>query len=208
MVREDLMRARSVNGAATRLRIIRVATELFHKQGMRGTSPDRIIEASSTGKGQFYHYFKSKAGLVHEVLKSHLEILRDSTDFVNLEISDWQDVEQFYRAFIDLQKRFKMRRGCPIGTIASEVTEDDELIRQDVLLIFELLKNRLAAFFIKEKAKGQLLPEADEQGMAEFCIAALQGALLLGKIQRDSRPVEAILNEALLHLKHYIVPTN
>ena len=44
-------------------------------------------------------------------------------------------------------------RGCPFGTIGNEVTENDELIRQDLNLIFEVVKNKLAAFFIQEKAK-------------------------------------------------------
>ena len=61
------MKAQFVKGAETRLRIIRAAADLFHKQGARSTSPDQVIEASRTGKGQFYHYFKSKEGLVHEV---------------------------------------------------------------------------------------------------------------------------------------------
>jgi AcrR family transcriptional regulator len=30
-------------------------------------------EASGTGKGQFYHYFRSNEGLVHEVLQWYLE---------------------------------------------------------------------------------------------------------------------------------------
>jgi len=47
-----------------------------------------------------------------------------------------------------------MKRGCPFGTIGNEVTENDELIRQDLSLIFEIVKNKLAAFFLKEKAKG------------------------------------------------------
>ena len=62
------MPARSPQGAETRLRIIQAAAELSHKQGVGATSPDEIIEASGTGTGQFYHYFKSKEGLVHEVL--------------------------------------------------------------------------------------------------------------------------------------------
>jgi len=33
--------------------MIRAAADLFHKQGVRATSPDQIIEASATGKGQF-----------------------------------------------------------------------------------------------------------------------------------------------------------
>ena len=70
------MKARFVRGAETRQRIIAVAADLFHKQGVRATSPDEIIEASRTGKGQFYHYFKSKEGLVHEVLQAHLEAIR------------------------------------------------------------------------------------------------------------------------------------
>jgi AcrR family transcriptional regulator len=65
-------KSRFVRGAETRLRIIRAAADLFHKQGARATSPDEIIEASRTGKGQFYHYFKSKEGLIHEVLQSYL----------------------------------------------------------------------------------------------------------------------------------------
>ena len=59
------LNARSTRGAETRLRIIRAAADLFHKQGVGATSPDQVIEASKTGKGQFYHYFKSKEGLVH-----------------------------------------------------------------------------------------------------------------------------------------------
>ena len=45
------MKSKFVRGAETRLRIIRTAADLFHKQGARATSPDEIIEASRTGKG-------------------------------------------------------------------------------------------------------------------------------------------------------------
>ena len=60
------MTERSRRGEQTRMRIIRAAADLFHQKGARATSPDEIIEASRTGKGQFYHYFKNKEGLVHE----------------------------------------------------------------------------------------------------------------------------------------------
>src|SRR6201987_2841460 len=81
--RKDLMKARFVKGAETRLRIIRTAAELFHKQGARSTSPDQVIEASRTGKGQFYHYFKSKEGLVHEVLQTYLVEIKNGASPVN-----------------------------------------------------------------------------------------------------------------------------
>jgi AcrR family transcriptional regulator len=197
------MKARSVRGAETRLRIIRAAADLFHKQGVRATSPDEIIEASGTGKGQFYHYFKNKEGLVHEVLQVHLEAIKTGAAPISYEIKSWQDLEQWFQAQIALQRSFRMTRGCPLGTIGNEITDNDELIRQDLSLIFEVVKNKLAAFFIKEKATGRLSKDANEDQMADFCIAAIQGAMLMGKIKRDSRPVETTVRETFAHLKRY-----
>jgi TetR/AcrR family transcriptional regulator, transcriptional repressor for nem operon len=193
----------SSRGAEARLRIIRAAADLFHKQGVGATSPDQVIEASRTGKGQFYHYFKSKEGLVHEVLQTYLDDIAKGTAPLSYEINSWEDLERWFLSNIELQKRFSMTRGCPFGTIGNEVTESDELIRQDLSLIFEVVKNRLATFFIKEKAKGLLAPDAKEEQMADFCIATIQGAMLLGKVKRNSQTAETTVREALAHLKHY-----
>ena len=200
------MRARSTKGAETRLRIIAAAADLFHKQGVRATSPDQIIEKSGTGKGQFYHYFKNKEGLVHAVLQTHLEAIRANTAPVSYEIDSWEKLETWFRAQIELQRRFQMTRGCPLGTIGNEVTENDELVRQDLALIFEVIRNRLAAFFIKEKARGRLVEQPREEAMADFCIAVIQGAMLLGRVRRNSEPSEATVREAMVHLKRYAKP--
>jgi len=199
------MNAKFTRGAATRARIIRAAADLFHKQGVGATSPDQVIEASETGKGQFYHYFKSKEGLVHEVLQAYLDDIAKGTAPLSYEINSWEDLESWFFSNIELQKRFRMTRGCPFGTIGNEVTENDELIRQDLSLIFEVVKNKLAAFFIKEKATGRLSQDANEEQLANFCIATIQGAMLLGKIKRNSQPAEAIVYEAVAHLKRHAI---
>ena len=199
------MKTRFVRGAETRLRILRTAADLFHKQGVRATSPDEIIEASRTGKGQFYHYFRSKEGLIHEVLQAYLEEIKTGAARVNYEIHSWKDLEQWFLAQLALQKSYDMTRGCPFGTVGNKVTENDELIRQDVNLIFEVVRNKLAAFFIKEKAKGRLAKKAGEEQLADFCIATIQGAMLMGKIKRSSQTVETTVREALAHLKGYTV---
>jgi len=199
------MKTRFVRGAETRLRIIRTAADLFHKQGVRATSPDEIIEASRTGKGQFYHYFRSKEGLIHEVLQNHLEAIKNRTAPIGYEISSWKELEMWFLAQIDLQESYNMTRGCPFGTIGNEVTENDELVRQDLSLIFEVIKNKLAAFFIREKSLGRLAKAAEPEPMADFCIAAIQGGMLMGKINRNSRPVETSAREALAHLRSYVI---
>jgi TetR/AcrR family transcriptional regulator, transcriptional repressor for nem operon len=200
------MRSKSARGTETRTRIIQAAAELFHKQGVRATSPDDVIEASKTGKGQFYHYFKSKEGLVHEVLQSHLNAIKTGTAPVSYDISSWQDLENWFFSQLELQKSFAMKRGCPFGTIGNEVAEGDELIRQDLSLIFEVMKSKLAAFFIREKARSRLSKDAKEDQLADFCIATVQGAMLMGKIQRNSQVAEASIREALSDLKRYATP--
>jgi TetR/AcrR family transcriptional regulator, transcriptional repressor for nem operon len=199
------METKFPRGANTRLRMIQTAADLFHKQGVRATSPDEVIEASGTGKGQFYHYFKNKEGLVHEVLQTHLESIRAATAPIKYDVNSWQDLERWFLAQLELQKSFNMTRGCPFGTVGNEVTENDPLIRQDLSLIFEVVKNKLAAFFVKEKANGRLSKAASEERMADFCVAVVQGAMLMGKIKRDSQSVETTVREALTHLKHYVV---
>ena len=199
------MKTFQTSDANSRLRMIKVAADLFHKQGVRATSPDDIIDGSRTGKGQFYHYFKSKEGIVHAVLESHLEAIKTGSGRIKYEIHSWKDLEKWFQSHVDWQVSFDMTRGCPIGTVANELTEEDELIRQDVSLIIELIKYKLAAFFIREKAKGHLRKDADEERLADFCIAALQGAMLVGKIKRSKRPVELTFRETLQHLKYYAV---
>jgi len=199
------MKARFVRGAETRLRIIRTAADLFHQQGARSTSPDEIIEASRTGKGQFYHYFKNKEGLIHEVLQTYLGEIKTAASRVNYEINSWRDLEKWFATQVQLQKNYEMTRGCPFGTLGNEVTDNDELIRQDLSFIFEVIKNKMAAFFVSEKAKGRLAKRANAERMADFCIASMQGAMLMGKIKRSSQTVETTVREALAHLKSYLV---
>jgi len=114
-------------------------------------------------------------------------------------------LEKWFAAQVALQKNYQMTRGCPFGTLGNEVTDKDELVRQDLSLIFEVIKNKLAAFFVREKAKGRLAKQADADRMADFCIASMQGAMLMGKIKRSSQTVETTVQEALAHLKSYLV---
>jgi AcrR family transcriptional regulator len=195
------MKTLSAKGTATRDRILRVAADMFHKQGIRATSPDEIIEASGTGKGQFYHYFGSKEGLVREVLRWHAELIRNGEAPIDYEIRSWHGLEQWFLAHIELQKEFGMTRGCPFGTAANDITADDELIRQDLCVIFDLIRSRIAEFFVREKTLGRLINEANEDRLADYCIATVQGAMLLGKVRRDSEIAEGVVRETLSHLK-------
>ena len=202
------MTMRTAQGAETRRRILEAAADLFHRQGVIRTSPDEIIEASRTGKGQFYHYFKNKEQLVHEVLLAYLEAIRGGGGPLNYNIESWPDLERWFTDQIVLQRQYRMTRGCPFGTIGNEVTENDELIRSDLHLIFELTRARIAAFLTREKAAGRLDPTVQEDQLADFCLASIQGAMLLGKVKRSGELVEGVVRETMTHLGRYALPSS
>jgi len=62
--------------------------------------------------------------------------------------------------------------------------------------------------FLKEKAKGRLANSADPQRMADFCLATIQGGMLMGKVKRSSEPVEAASREAVAHVRSYVVKSS
>ena len=200
------MTIRTTHGNETRRKILAAAADLFHKQGVGATSPEQILDASGTGKGQFYHYFKNKEGLVHEVLLAHLDAIRNGTAPLGHDIESWRGLEEWFNAQVGLQERYRMTRGCPFGTIGSELTENDELIRQDLNLIFEVAKAKLAAFFVREKAAGRLAPDVREEELADFCLATIQGAMLMGKVKRSRQLVECVVHEAMRHVRRYARP--
>lgn len=195
------MGAQSARGEKTRLEIIRAAADLFHARGVAATSPDDIIEASGTGKGQFYHYFKSKEGLVHAVLQNYIAQIRGGDSPFSFEIKDWADLERWFLTHLELQKKFNMTRGCPFGTIGTGITDKDELVRQDLNLIFEIMRNNLTTFFATQKALGRMRAETREEQLAEFCIATVQGAMLMGKIKRSGDSVLQTITTALNYLR-------
>jgi hypothetical protein len=58
---------------------------------------------------------------------------------------------------------------------------------------------------MREKAKGRFVKKANEEELADFCITTIQGGMLLGKIKRDSRPVETAVRQGMIHLRRFAV---
>jgi TetR/AcrR family transcriptional repressor of nem operon len=122
---------------------------------------------------------------------------------VRLQINSWDDLEEFFYSHIRGIEMFNSERSCPIGSIGNELSSENELIRQDVNLIFEYVRNNISNFFADLKVKGKLKKSADPESLADFCICAVQGALLLAKVRKNSKAAENTVNHALKYLKSF-----
>src|SRR6266852_9541894 len=55
---------------------------------------------------------------------------------------------------------------------------------------------------------GKTASSVPEDRLADFCLATIQGAMLMGKVKRSSQLVESIVHEAMVHLRRYArIPT-
>jgi TetR/AcrR family transcriptional repressor of nem operon len=196
------MRRGTARGSATRTRMLHAALDLFHRQGVHATSVDQILEASETGKSQFYYYFKNKEGLIHAILENFYGNIKSNRARFKTKIATMKDLEEWFRQYVKFQKDTGCQRSCPIGTIGNDLGNDQQLLRQDVRLIFDLMNRSLVDFFNLLKGKKQLPSDCDPQALADFCFSIMQGGLLIGKVRRETEPFENSVTHAMRYLRH------
>jgi TetR/AcrR family transcriptional regulator, transcriptional repressor for nem operon len=96
--------------------------------------------------------------------------------------------------------------GCPIGSLASELSDNDPLARARLARAFaqweDLIRDGLAAI----AAQGQPLAGLDVDRMALAMLAGVQGGLLLSQVRRDTAPLEAAVDILIDQLRSLGVP--
>lgn len=197
------MKLKTHGSPEIRLEIVRTAADLFHSRGLWCTSADEIAEAACIPKAQFHQHFKNKSEVACAALRYYFEELAAGIGPVKYELNSWADLEECLSSHVEFQKKFKMTRSCPIGTLGNELKEPDDLTRQALILILDLMLARLESFFSREKVAGRLSSTADVEQLANFCVATIQGAMLTGKIRRNCGCVENVFEDLLQHLKCY-----
>jgi AcrR family transcriptional regulator len=185
----------------TKNKMVHAAIDLFHRQGVNATSIDQILEHSGTGKSQFSHYFKTKEGLVHAALTYLHDVIKSGDAATGYDITSWAEMDQWFQGFIAFQKSVNFERSCPIGTIANDVADNQENLRKDVIEFLSWSRGRLAQFFEERKNAKELPAQVDPEALADFCIAVMQGGMLLTKIKRSSDMFENAADQAQAYIK-------
>src|SRR5689334_1755846 len=61
------------DSAATRMKILRAAEQIYAQNGLAGARTEAIAEAAGVNKALLYYHFKSKEDLYHAVVGSQLQ---------------------------------------------------------------------------------------------------------------------------------------
>jgi len=189
--------------------ILEVATRLMAVRGYHRTPLDDVLRESGAGKGNFYHYFRSKEDLGYAILdrlfdrfeaRTLAPIFRDHTR------NPLGQVEAFLDEVLATQRLRKCIGGCPIGNLATELADTHEGFRQRLAEGFEQWRQYLAAALTRARALGDLAADVDPEALARFLVAGIEGAILLTKVQKDIGVMEHCITELRRHLALYRGP--
>jgi len=196
-------RSLTARGAATRSRIVNAAADLFHEQGVDRTSLDEVMAASGVSKSQLYHYFADKDALVLEVIARQTERVLDAQR-PHLETLDSLPALTAWRDAIVRLNREARGKGCPLGSLASELANDSGPARERLAGSFAMWRHRIEQGLTKMRERGELAASADPQELALALLSAVEGGLLLAKTTQSSRPLEIALDMAVDHVARHM----
>jgi TetR/AcrR family transcriptional repressor of nem operon len=195
----------TARGAATRDRIVHAAADLMYVKGVHATTLDDVRAATGTSKSQLYRHFPDKDSLVHAVIALRgRQIMTRETQRLG-RFNSFSGLVRWRNALIQANALQNGAYGCALGSMASELSDEDEEARTLLADLFKTWEDLIAAGLERMQAKGTLKADADPEQLAIGLMAALQGGYLLANAAHDVRPMEIALDQALEHLKSYVL---
>ncbi|HPX37325.1 MAG TPA: TetR/AcrR family transcriptional regulator [Mycobacterium sp.] len=170
-----------------RERMVVSAALLMRERGARSTAIADVLEHSGAPRGSAYHYFPGGRG----------QLLCEAVDYAAGYVADAIGGAPSAAAMLDAAVRFyrkslldsDFRAGCPVMAVAVEAGDPDPRTAaavQHAAAAFDLWSDLIAQRLI---ADGVSRGKAAD--LATLVIAALEGALVLARTQRDVAPLDA-----------------
>jgi TetR/AcrR family transcriptional repressor of nem operon len=193
----------TAHGAAVRERIVDATADLVFARGVARTSLDDVRAATGTSKSQLYHYFRDKDDLIRAVIARQTDRVLDAQRPDLDTLDSFKGLERWRDHVVALQEEHDCVGGCPIGSLASELSDTNDIARTDLLGSFTRWQSYLESGLSTMRERGDLRADADPRVLAIAVMTALQGGLLLAKTSRSARPLTIALDMALSHVRSH-----
>jgi AcrR family transcriptional regulator len=183
----------------TRERILEATAEHFRRYGYTGTGLKQIVAKANAPFGSLYHFFPGgKQQLGTEVIQRSGQMYQDLLTGI---IDAAPDIESglrqcFVGAAVVLEDT-DYADACPIETVALEVASTNEALRLATARVFS---SWVAAGAERLRRAGVGSDRAED--LTRSVIALLEGAFVLARAMKDTRPMEAAGEAAVALVKH------
>jgi TetR/AcrR family transcriptional repressor of lmrAB and yxaGH operons len=166
--------------------IVAAAATLFRRRGFAATGINEIVEVSGAPKGSLYHYFPGGKDEIGEAavrfagdrVTATLERLSGETSSAAAMIKAYGGLLQGWMA----QSRF--RDGCPITTTLLETAPDSAALTAAGRTAFAAWTGIIAKALLRDG-----FSRAEARKLSVLAISALEGALILTRVQGDGQAI-------------------
>jgi AcrR family transcriptional regulator len=188
-------------GVKTRARIVAAAADLMNIKGVGATTLDDVLAASGVSKSQLYHHFPGKDALVRAVIDQMGELVIERERDALGRVSTIRGLRRWRDALVQANALRHGAYGCALGSLASEVSDHDDVARRALSQLFSEWQGLLAGVLRRLQDGGALPPEASIDQLATGLMGALQGGYLLAQTARDVTPMATSIDMALAHIE-------
>ncbi|ADB54087.1 TetR/AcrR family transcriptional regulator [Conexibacter woesei] len=180
----------------SRDRMVRSAALLLRERGYAGTGFRDVIAHSEAPWGSIYHHFPGgKAQLAEEAVGYAGDVVTRL-----IEQSPPDDPVATLRAFVTIWKQgletSGYRAGCPVLAVATEAPDDLPALTDAAAAAFARWEEALAASLRRAG-----VPRARARRLATIVVAAIEGAVVLSRARRDTRPLDDVGKELELAIQ-------
>ena len=182
-------------------RLTDAAMDLIWENSYGSTSVDAICERAGAKKGSFYYFFKSKSELAAAALEADWNKKRAEMDAIfSPTIPPLERLERYFDFVHDrlaaMQKKCGSILGCPFMSVGSEVSTQDQLVRQAIDRIMDQKVNYFISA-VRDAAADGLINTRDPEAKARALFACYQGTLAQARIQDDVKLLRGFKRVAL-----------
>jgi AcrR family transcriptional regulator len=189
-------------GRASRERIVERAAELFAARGIAATSVDEVVGAAGAGKGQFYHYFRSRDELAAAAVGYRCaQVIAGLTQALG-GVSSLAALDRALAGFVAGFEESGMP-GCPIGTLATEVAGRNEEARLQAAAGFDAWEQLLADALERMRQRGELRADARPAVLATGLLASIEGGMVLSQARRDAASLRVAVEAGLSRVRAF-----
>jgi TetR/AcrR family transcriptional regulator, transcriptional repressor for nem operon len=170
-------------------RLMEAAMDLMWQNSYGAASVDAICERAGAKKGSFYYFFKSKSELAAAALQAEWNKKRAEMD--SIFSPTVPPLERFDRYFnlvygrlAEVQKKCGSILGCPFISVGSEVSTQDQVVRETI----DRIMDRKLKYFIsavRDAAAQGLIDAPDPEAKGRALFACYQGTVAQARIQND-----------------------
>ena len=181
-------------------RLMEAAMDLMWRNSYGTTSVDAICERADAKKGSFYYFFKSKSQLAAAALEADWNKKKAEMDTIfSPTVPPLERLDRYFDFVHDrlaeLQKKCGSILGCPFVSVGSEVSTQDQVVREAI----DRIMDRKMNYFISavgDAAAQRLIDTSDPAAKARALFSCYQGTIAQARIQNDVELLREFKNVA------------